>query len=155
MEKLVLLGWREWVALPDLGLSRIKAKVDTGARTSSLHAEDISLKKMKSGTRVRFYTVSGEAPDRVIYCEAPLLDERQVSDSGGHRERRYFIETRLKIHDRFWPIELSLTDRNTMRFPMLLGRQAMSHRFVTVPHRSYLTRKSLKVLEIPVRSNKS
>lgn len=152
MEKLVLLGWREWVALPDLGITRIKAKVDTGARTSSLHAEDISLKQLKSGTRVRFYTGSTAAVEGLIYCEAPLLDIRQVSDSGGHRERRYFIETRMKIQNRYWSIELSLTDRNTMRFPMLLGRQAMAHRFMTAPHRSYLTRKALTTLEIPGRT---
>lgn len=152
MEKLVLLGWREWVALPDLGITRIKAKVDTGARTSSIHAEEISLIHMKSGTRVRFYTGSEAAAEGLIYCEAPLLDIRQVSDSGGHRERRYFIETRMKIQNRYWTIELSLTDRNTMRFPMLLGRQAMAHQFMTAPHRSYLTRKKLTTLEIPGRT---
>ena len=153
MEKLVLLGWREWVALPELGLPRIKAKVDTGARTSSLHAEDISVKKLKSGSQVRFYTVSGGGDNDRILCEAMLLDERQVSDSGGHRERRFFIQTILSIKNREWPIELSLTDRNSMRFPMLVGRQAMAHRFMTVPHRSYLTKKSLQFVEIPGRTH--
>lgn len=153
MEKLVLLGWREWVALPELGLPRIKAKIDTGARTSSLHAEDISVKKLKSGSQVRFYTVSGGGDNDLILCEAMLLDERQVSDSGGHRERRFFIQTILSIKNREWPIELSLTDRNSMRFPMLVGRQAMAHRFMTVPHRSYLTKKSLQFVEIPGRTH--
>jgi hypothetical protein len=135
-----MLGWREWLALPDLGLELIKAKVDTGARTSCLHAFYVEMFRSHGRDFVRF----GVHPlqrnlTASVNCEAELLDQRQVSDSGGHRELRFVISTRLVLLDFDDRIELTLTNRDSMRFRMLLGRTAMTAGgFLVDPSSSYL-----------------
>ena len=140
--QLVTLGWREWVALPELGLNRIKAKVDTGARTSALHAFELQAYDEDGRSWVRFRIHPLQYRDDVeATCVAPIVDRRVVTDSGGHREERYVIETPLRLADRQWPIEITLTARDNMRFRMLLGRTAMRGRVLVNPTRSYLTRR--------------
>lgn len=136
----VLLGWREWIALPELGLSLVKAKVDTGARTSTLHACYVDGFHRGRERYVRF----GVHPlqkrtDVVIHGEALVVDQRRVTDSGGHREDRYIIRSRLVLAGQDWPIEITLTNRETMLFRMLLGRTALAGRARVDPACSFLT----------------
>lgn len=133
-----VMGWREWVALPDLGIKRIKAKVDTGARSSSLHAYDIRVIRRRSGDVVRFKVHPIQRDNRtVVEAEARVLDERSVRSSSGHTSMRYVIETEVDIGGERWPIEMTLTNRDEMGFRMLLGRQAIRRRFVVDPGLSY------------------
>ncbi|MDY0387626.1 MAG: ATP-dependent zinc protease [Methanolobus sp.] len=138
-EDLLTLGWREWLALPDLGLHAIKAKIDTGARTSALHAFNIKHYMSDDIEMVRFLVHPIQKnQDYYIECKAPIKDQRQVTDSGGHKEIRYVIETDVVIASRHYPIELTLTDRDTMRFRMLLGRSAMKNVIMVDPSASFL-----------------
>ncbi|HUP92234.1 MAG TPA: RimK/LysX family protein [Solimonas sp.] len=127
------LGWREWAALPDLGVPRIKVKVDTGARTSSIHAFAIE----RSGGRVRFGLHALQKSGQEIWCETAVVDERYVTDSGGHSELRPFILTAVTVGRDTWPVELSLTARDSMRFRMLLGRLALEGRYLVDPSASF------------------
>ena len=134
-----IIGWREWLALPELQVPAIKAKIDTGARTSALHAFFVEPFTREGRQMVRF----GVHPlqkrlDVEIFCEAPVKDFREVSDSGGHREMRYVIETTILIGDLPRQIEMTLTNRDNMKFRMLLGRTAMEGLRV-IPDQSYLT----------------
>jgi len=137
-----MLGWREWVALPDMGLPAIKAKIDTGARTSALHAFLIEpyAEQDTDMLRILIHPIQGNQ-DFEVECRVPIFDQREVTDSGGHREMRYVIQSRVAVGGASWPIELTLTNRDTMRFRMLLGRTAMEDRFIVDPGASYLNGK--------------
>ncbi|HTM45183.1 MAG TPA: RimK/LysX family protein [Polyangiaceae bacterium] len=140
------IGWREWISLPDLGVQRIKAKVDTGARSSSLHASSIEVVERDGEQIVRFSinagqpAAVGEAPV-TLCCEAPLHDQRQIRSSDGRQELRPVIRTRIEALGESWEIDLTLTSRDLMGFPMLLGREATRRRFVVDPGRSFLLRR--------------
>ena len=137
--ELVTLGWREWVEMPVLGLKRVKAKVDTGARTSSLHAFEVRDFDDGGVHRVEFKMHPNQHDtDEVVVCVADIIDQREVCDSGGHREKRWVIETPIRIGQYTWNAELNLTSRDDMLFRMLLGRTALRGRAVVNPARSYL-----------------
>lgn len=139
-ESPLLLGWREWLCLPQLGIPLIKAKVDTGARTSTLHAFYVDPVWRSGAPWVRFgiHPLRGRT-NVVVHGEAAVIDRRQVSDSGGHREQRYVIVTPLRVGGCEWSIELTLSNRETMLFRMLLGRTAIAGRALVDPDRSFLT----------------
>ncbi|MDT8317519.1 MAG: RimK/LysX family protein [bacterium] len=141
----ILVGWREWASLPGLGVPAIKMKVDTGARTSALHAFSIETFEEKGKERVRFAIHPlQKRRDIEISCVADIVDKRIVSDSGGHREKRIVIKTPIRIGDLTWDVEFTLTDRDTMRFRALLGRTAMESLFVVDPKKSFITGKSIE-----------
>jgi len=134
----ISVGWREWFTLPGLDIWHIKAKIDTGAKTSSLHAFFIEPFKENGCQMVRFGVHPIQKRDDIeIICCCPVKDYREVSDSGGHREMRYVIETPVTLGGRTWPIEMTLTNRDSMKFRMLLGRAAMSGMQV-LPDQSFL-----------------
>ena len=134
-----VIGWREWMSFPELAIGHIKAKIDTGARTSALHAFYVEPFHEDGVAMVRF----GIHPlqkrmDIALECAAPVLDQRIITDSGGHPEMRYVIETPVTLGNITWPIQVTLTNRDNMRFRMLLGRTALQDRFLIAPSRSYL-----------------
>ena len=136
--KKMSIGWREWCALPELNIPQIKAKIDTGAKTSALHAFFVEPFEENGRQMVRF----GVHPlqkhvDLEIICSCPIKDYREVRDSGGHQEMRYVIETPVRLGERIWPIEMTLTNRDSMQFRMLLGRRAMAGMQV-LPDKSFL-----------------
>lgn len=134
-----VIGWREWVCLPALGIEYIKAKIDTGARTSALHTFSLDVAH-EAGVKTACFGVHPlqRDSDTVVWCRAPVVDERRVRDSGGHREWRFVIETDIGLASRRWPIEITLTARDTMLFRMLVGRTAMRSLHVD-PVSSFLT----------------
>ncbi|MCH8539075.1 MAG: ATP-dependent zinc protease [Alkalimonas sp.] len=135
----LMLGWREWVALPELNVPALKCKVDTGARSSALHAFSVEPFVRDGEDWVRFGLHPNQHEiETEIWCEAKVLDKRNVTDSGGNTTERYFIQTGVMIGSQHFSIELSLTSRDTMMFRMLLGREAMRQRFVVDPGASYL-----------------
>lgn len=135
---LPLLGWREWVALPQLATPRIKVKVDTGARSSSLHAFDLELFMQEGHQWVRFGIHPLQRSNKaIVEVEAPVLEFRSVRCSSGELTERPVIVTTVQALGAEWPIELTLANRDQMGFRMLLGRQAVRGRFLIDPARSY------------------
>ncbi|MBD3670044.1 MAG: ATP-dependent zinc protease [Gammaproteobacteria bacterium] len=131
---LPILGWREWVAFPAFNVPLLECKVDTGARTSALHTFYVEDFHEEGRHKVRF----GLHPDRKgtkteVHCVADVFDQRFVTDSGGHKEERFVIRTEVVMGQDIWPIELTLTNRDNMRFRMLLGRTAMVDNFLVDP----------------------
>lgn len=151
-----VIGWREWVGLPDLAITRIKAKVDTGARTSSLHAFNIQYFARQGRLWARFDVHPLQRDGKtLVHCEAPLIEERFVTDSGGKRTLRPVIETRIAVGDLSHIIEITLITRDSMGFRMLLGRQAIRDRFLVDPGRSFLARRLKQVPRSGKRKQKS
>jgi len=135
----VTLGWREWLSLPDIGLETIKAKVDTGARSSALHTFELDSFSEDGVAKVRFCIHPYQHDLSVVRtCVVPLFDERNVTDSGGHTELRPVIKTALQLGGIRKEIEITLTNRENMKFRMLLGRTAMAGDFCVDPQSSYL-----------------
>lgn len=136
------VGWREWLSLPELGIPAIKAKIDTGARTSALHVFKLETYIENTQRRVSFSLHPlQKRTDIEICCAADIVDERLVRDSGGHLERRLVIHTPIRLGSRQWPIEITLTNREDMQFRMLLGRTALRERLIVDPELSYQTGK--------------
>ncbi|MER5172481.1 30S ribosomal protein S6--L-glutamate ligase [Thioclava kandeliae] len=128
------MGWEEWLALPGLGVPAILAKVDTGARTSALHASGIEITGTAEAPMVRFTLQPVPENDAIaVQCECPLLDRRDVTSSNGETEQRYVIGTDVEVGGARWPIEITLTDRSTMASRMLLGRQALGDHVTVLP----------------------
>ncbi|MCB1063580.1 MAG: ATP-dependent zinc protease [Verrucomicrobiae bacterium] len=144
-QSLPVIGWREWLSFPELGIPGLKAKIDTGARSSALHTHDYEIYEDPEGiSRVRFHLhpLRGRA-DIELSCDAKVTGMREVKDSGGHIEHRPFITVAADLGGVVWPIEISLTNRESMRFRMLLGRTAIRGNFLIDTGRSYLLGKSL------------
>lgn len=134
-----MLGWREWVLLPALDLPLIKAKVDTGARTCTLHAFEMEEITLNQKPGLRFCIHPKQHDDKkVVVCEAEVTDRRIVADSGGHREERYIISQPVQLGNTFHRVEITLTNRDSMRFRMLLGRNFLRKGFGVNPAASFL-----------------
>ena len=139
LQSKIILGSEEWCSFPELGIPTIKARVDSGAKTSALHAINIAPFKKEGQNWVRFdINPIQNNVKTVIHCEAPLVDKRVVKSSSGFREERYVIQTNLEIGNTNWNIEMTLTNRDSMGFRMLLGREAMSGRVLVDPEQQYL-----------------
>ncbi len=133
-----IIGWREWLELPELGINCIKTKVDTGARTSALHAFNLEPYQQDGQEWVRFTLHPLQRNDQIEhYCQCPIQESRLVTNSGGSAEQRFVITTAITIGNQTWPIEMTLTNRDEMGFRMLLGRTALRGRFIVDPARSY------------------
>lgn len=144
MDDMLTVGWREWVSLPDMGIARIKAKIDTGARTSCLHAFSLRPFMENGKQRIEFDLHPHQRDsDTVQTCVADVVDQRTVTDSGGHKEERWVVTTTLVVGAHSWPIEVTLSGRDDMRFRMLIGRTALSDRALVDSSASYLVGKRL------------
>ena len=134
---LLVLGWREWLLLPQLGLGPLKVKLDTGARSSSMHVDTLEEFQRDGAHWLRFTVRLARREPHEVCCEAPSTARRTVTDTSGRRTERWFIRTGVQLAGQRFDIDINLTNRRHMLFPMLLGRQALTGRFVIDPSRSY------------------
>jgi hypothetical protein len=149
MADLITLGWRERLALPQLGIGVLKAKLDTGARSSSLHVDTLESFQHDGATWLRFSIHVGRRQPLDVHCEAPALDRRTVTDTGGRRTERWFIRSEVQLAGQTFDVDINLTDRRHMLFPLLLGRTALNGRFAVDPSLSYTQpRLSLLALDL-------
>ena len=133
----LLIGRNEWCQLPDLQIPVIKAKIDTGAKTSAIHAFNIRPVTENQQTWVLFdiYPLQGNTNPRLT-CRAPVVDVRAIMSSNGHKEHRYIVKTNLQLADKVWQVELSLSNRDPLRFRLLLGREALKNFVLIDPNLS-------------------
>jgi hypothetical protein len=151
-----VVGWREWAVLPDLGISKVKAKIDTGAKTSSLHAFDLVVVKRQGKNFVRFKVHPLQRNTRrVVDCESELLEWRQVTDSGGKRTLRPVIETRIMLGTRSVMAEVTLIARDQMGFRMLIGRQALRRTWLVDPSKSYIAADDVEISRANVATRRT
>ncbi len=134
----LILGWREWVSLPNLDLKAVRTKIDTGAKSSALHVSDMQIFDRDGRKWVRFGLQLKRSRKRLHYCGAEVIDEREVTDSGGHATIRPFIRTTVGLGEHHFSVEVNLTNRSQLLFPMLLGRTALSGRALVDPSASFL-----------------
>jgi hypothetical protein len=134
---LLVLGWREWLTLPDLDIGPLRAKLDTGARSSALHVDTLEEFRRDGVHWLRFSLRVNHRHPREIHCEAPSTDRRAVTDNVGRRTDRRFIHSRVELAGIAFDMDVNLTDRRHMLFPLLLGRSALSGRFAIDPSRSH------------------
>ncbi len=136
MSDLSIVGWREWVSLPDLGLLAVRCKIDSGAATSAIHATNIEKFEKDGLAYVRFVFRPFHRKNRElkVTCETPIVDQREVISSSGHTDERIVIRTSFRLGVKSdapaWPIEITLANRRNLRFTMLLGREAMAGRIL-------------------------
>lgn len=155
-QKKPIVGWREWVSLPDLGIDWMKAKVDTGARSSSLHAHDVEHFERDGAPWLRFVVLPWQGSDLdATVVEAPLHESREVRSSTGETQIRPVVRTTVRVAGVEHPVDVTLTDRSGMRFRMLLGREAVRRRFLVDPGRSYRGGKAPRVTRARNRQTSS
>ena len=139
MKDKIIIGKLESIALPDLAIEDLQVRVDTGAKTSSLHVDNIKKSKVDGAFHVTFdIHPDVHNVDRIITCKAPISDIRKIKSSNGTAEQRYVIETTVVLGSQSWPIEITLTDRSDMSYLMLFGREALGTRFLVDPSKVYL-----------------
>jgi hypothetical protein len=147
--RLATLGWRERLALPQLGIGMLKAKLDTGARSSSLHVDTLEEFQRDGAAWLRFTIHVSRRHPLDVCCEAPALDRRTVTDTGGRRTERWFIRSEVLLAGQRFGVDINLTDRRHMLFPMLLGRSALNGRFAVDPALSYTQSRPLSAVAFP------
>ncbi len=137
--QLAIAGWREWIGLPDLDVSWVKAKLDTGARSSAIHAWDIEPFERDGAEWVRFQLHPWQMSDLdAVDVELPVVDRRTIRSSTGHEEERYVVRTKIRVLDLDLTADLTLTNRDEMGFRMLVGREALRGSILVDPGRSYI-----------------
>ncbi|MDP9138932.1 MAG: RimK/LysX family protein [Pseudomonadota bacterium] len=149
---LPLAGWCEYVHLPELGIGPLLAKLDTGARSAALHAENMTVYLSDNQRRIRFDVPAETGSHQVKRCDLALADARRVRNAGGRSELRHVVETRIQLGQSDWVSHITLTDRTDMGAPMLLGRSTLRDRFLIHPGRSFLLTRTQAAFHKPKTS---